>query len=260
MSRALSDAPLVATHSNAHALCPHSRNLTDRQLAAIRESGGMVGVNFATSFLRPDGRRDPDTPLERDGRHIDYLIEQVGEDGVGFGSDFDGATMPRAIGDAAGLPALVDAMRRHGYDEALLASSVTRTGCACWRGPGASRAPSAAPTSLPDHARVLEGPAIDDRSLHLGDAERPQGLHHARGDRRCPTACIRSTSARASSSRPSSWRSARTTRSRRSSITTGRRRAVRAVRVGRDPDLSRARRPAGSCRGRRARASRRCSG
>ena len=58
----LSDAPLVATHSNAHALTPHSRNLTDRQLAAIGESGGIVGVNFATSFLRagrPSRRRHP---------------------------------------------------------------------------------------------------------------------------------------------------------------------------------------------------------
>jgi membrane dipeptidase len=52
---ALSDAPLVASHSNAHALCPHSRNLTDRQLAAIRESGGFVGVNFA-SGLPASGR------------------------------------------------------------------------------------------------------------------------------------------------------------------------------------------------------------
>ncbi|HEX8664927.1 MAG TPA: dipeptidase [Beijerinckiaceae bacterium] len=116
----LSDAPLVATHSNAHALVPHSRNLTDRQLAAIRESGGMVGVNFATSFLRADGRRDPDTPLEDVIRHLDHLIAQVGEDGVGFGSDFDGATVPRAIGDAAGLQSLVEAMRRRGYGEALI--------------------------------------------------------------------------------------------------------------------------------------------
>jgi membrane dipeptidase len=117
----LSDAPLVATHSNAHALTPHSRNLTDRQLAAIGESGGLVGVNFATSFLRPDGRRDADTPLEDVIAHFDHLIAKVGEDGVGFGSDFDGATVPRAIGDAAGLPALVEAMRRHGYGETLLA-------------------------------------------------------------------------------------------------------------------------------------------
>ena len=59
----ISDAPLVATHSNAHAISPHSRNLTDQQLAAIGKSGGLAGVNFATSFLRPDGRHDRDTPV-----------------------------------------------------------------------------------------------------------------------------------------------------------------------------------------------------
>jgi membrane dipeptidase len=116
----LSDAPLVATHSNAHAITPHSRNLTDRQLAAIRESGGVVGVNFATSFLRADGRKDAGTSLEEVIRHFDHLVAHVGEDGVGFGSDFDGATVPEPIGDAAGLPRLVEAMRRHGYGEALL--------------------------------------------------------------------------------------------------------------------------------------------
>ncbi len=116
----LSDAPLVATHSNAHAVCPHSRNLTDKQLAAIRESRGMVGVNFATSFIRPDGQRSDDTPLEEMIRHMDHLIEHVGVDGVGLGSDFDGATIPAEIGDVRGLPRLVEAMRRHGYDEATL--------------------------------------------------------------------------------------------------------------------------------------------
>ncbi|QFU17469.1 dipeptidase [Microvirga thermotolerans] len=116
----LTDAPLVATHSNAHAICPHSRNLTDRQLAAIRESRGMVGVNFATSFIRADGQRSDQTTLEEMIRHMDHLIEHVGVDGVGMGSDFDGATIPAEIGDARGLPRLVEAMRRHGYDEATL--------------------------------------------------------------------------------------------------------------------------------------------
>jgi membrane dipeptidase len=116
----LSNAPLVATHSNVHAICRHSRNLTDQQLAAIRDSRGMVGVNFATSFIRTDGRRDAHTPLEDLIRHMDYLIEHVGVDGVGLGSDFDGATIPAAIGDARGLPRLVEAMRRHGYDDAVL--------------------------------------------------------------------------------------------------------------------------------------------
>ncbi|WP_112662899.1 dipeptidase [Microvirga flavescens] len=116
----LSDSPLVATHSNAYAICPHSRNLSDNQLAAIKESRGMVGVNFATSFIRPDGQRGADTPLTDMIRHMDHLIEKVGVDGVGLGSDFDGATIPAEIGDVAGLQNLVEAMRKHGYDEATI--------------------------------------------------------------------------------------------------------------------------------------------
>lgn len=117
---ALTDRPLVATHSNAHALCQHSRNLTDRQLAAIRERDGLVGLNFATCFLRADGRMRADTPLADMIRHTDYLIEHLGEDHVGFGSDFDGAVVPAEIGDVAGLPRLIAAYRAAGYDDAIL--------------------------------------------------------------------------------------------------------------------------------------------
>lgn len=116
----ISDAPLVATHSNAHAICPHARNLTDGQLEAIAQSDGMVGLNFAVAFLRPDGQMRADTPLEVMLAHLDHLIERLGEDRVGLGSDFDGAMVPEAIGDAAGLPALVAAMREHGYGAALI--------------------------------------------------------------------------------------------------------------------------------------------
>ena len=116
----LSDAPLVATHSNVHALCPTSRNLTDRQLYAIRDSDGMVGVNFAVAFLREDGAEDEYTPLETLVRHVDYLIERVGIDGVGFGSDFDGAKVPKEIGDVSGLPKLLTALRKRGYDDTAL--------------------------------------------------------------------------------------------------------------------------------------------
>ena len=116
----LSDAPLVATHSNAHALSPHSRNLTDRQLTAIRESDGMVGVNFAVSFLRSDGRQDSDTPIEIVVDHVEHMLKLVGEDGVGFGSDFDGAIIPKGLGNAAGLPALVEALRARGYGQPLI--------------------------------------------------------------------------------------------------------------------------------------------
>ncbi len=111
----LSDAPLVATHSNAHAVTPSSRNLTDRQLAVIKDSGGMVGLNFATSFLRRDGKQSAEMGWEDVLAHLDHLITHLGEDHVGLGSDFDGATVPQGIGDVAGLPALHQAMMDHGY-------------------------------------------------------------------------------------------------------------------------------------------------
>ncbi|WP_019586852.1 dipeptidase [Deinococcus apachensis] len=117
---ALSDAPLVATHSNAHAVCPSTRNLTDQQLDAIRESDGLVGFNFAVNDVRPDAHLLADTPLDVVVRHLDYLVTRLGVDRVAFGSDFDGAVVPDVIGDASRLPHLIGALRTHGYDETTL--------------------------------------------------------------------------------------------------------------------------------------------
>jgi membrane dipeptidase len=114
---ALSDAPLVATHSNAHALCASSRNLTDKQLAAIKESQGLVGLNFSVPDVRLDARRDPDVSLDLLVKHMDYLVEHLGIEGVALGLDLDGAMIPSVIGDAAGLPKLLFALREHGYDD-----------------------------------------------------------------------------------------------------------------------------------------------
>lgn len=113
-------APLVATHSNVHAICASSRNLTDKQIEAIGASGGMIGLNFANGFLRPDGLWRSDTGLDVMLRHLDRMIELAGPDHVGLGSDFEGARIPAAIGDVAGLAALQLAMREHGYDEATM--------------------------------------------------------------------------------------------------------------------------------------------
>ncbi|HET7450132.1 MAG TPA: dipeptidase [Gaiellaceae bacterium] len=118
---ALSNAPLVATHSNAHALCGASRNLTDPQLDAIGSSGGLVGVNFAVTFLRGDGLLVPETPISEIVRHVDYIAKRIGVDHVAFGSDFDGAVVPEELGGAAGLPRLVDALRDAGFDDAAVA-------------------------------------------------------------------------------------------------------------------------------------------
>jgi membrane dipeptidase len=116
----LTDAPLVASHSNAYAICPCTRNLTDPQLDAIAASDGMVGLNFAPHNIREDGVSDKDTPLEAMVRQIDYLVERLGIDRVGFGSDFDGVPVSREIGDVAGLPRLMSALRDRGYDDPAL--------------------------------------------------------------------------------------------------------------------------------------------
>lgn len=117
----ISNAPLVASHSNAFSLCAQSRNLTDAQLGAIKQSGGFVGLNFATPFLREDGTRDANTGTGDYLRHLDYLLEKLGEDHVGFGSDYDGASMAPFMKDVSGLPVLINAMREAGYGEALVA-------------------------------------------------------------------------------------------------------------------------------------------
>ncbi|MBC2885808.1 membrane dipeptidase [Ochrobactrum sp. CM-21-5] len=111
----LSDQPLIASHSNAHALTPVARNLTDRQLDAIRERKGLAGLNYATTMLRADGQEDANTPLSDMVRHIDHMVERMGIDCVALGSDYDGATIPAEIGDAAGTQNLVAALQKAGY-------------------------------------------------------------------------------------------------------------------------------------------------
>lgn len=115
----LSDAPLVATHSNAHALCAQPRNLTDTQLAAIAASDGFVGVNFGNAFLRADGARNADTSLNEIVKHLCYLLDKLGENRVGFGSDFDGISVPETLGDVAGMPKLFSALTAAGVDAKL---------------------------------------------------------------------------------------------------------------------------------------------
>jgi len=112
--------PLIASHSGVHALCASTRNLTDAQIDAIGASGGLVGIAFAVAFLREDGRDDADTPLATLVAHARHVAERIGVEHVALGSDFDGATVPAQLGDAAGLPRLLDALRDGGFGDADL--------------------------------------------------------------------------------------------------------------------------------------------
>ncbi|SFE21679.1 membrane dipeptidase [Lentibacillus persicus] len=116
----ITDAPLVATHSNVHSISPIARNLTDKQLKAIAESNGVVGINYAVNMLREDGGLGTDISLEQIVRHVAYIAEKFGVDHVALGSDFDGTNIPDALKDVTGLPKLIDRLKAHGFhDDAL---------------------------------------------------------------------------------------------------------------------------------------------
>lgn len=97
--------------------------LTDAGKALV-QACNQLGVLIDLSHLNEQGfwdvARISSAPLEVLIRHVDHLVEHVGPEGVGFGSDFDGTIVRSAIGDAAGLPRLVEALRAHGYDDASL--------------------------------------------------------------------------------------------------------------------------------------------
>lgn len=112
-----SRAPLVVSHSNAHAICPTARNLTDRQIDAVGASGGIIGLNFEPMMTVASATPVPDMPLSQIVRHVEYIAGRVGIDHVGLGSDFDGTGMPEALGDASGLQKLVQAVREAGFTE-----------------------------------------------------------------------------------------------------------------------------------------------
>ena len=135
---ALELGPIVASHSGVHALCPTSRNLTDAQLDAVGASDGLVGIVFAIRFLRPDFAEDVDTPLSLIAEHARYVADRVGVEHVALGSDYDGATIPAPLGDVAGTPRLLDALRVAGFTEAELSmiawENWRRVLAAWWRG------------------------------------------------------------------------------------------------------------------------------
>ncbi|WBU65402.1 dipeptidase [Paracoccus aerodenitrificans] len=116
----ISDAPLVSTHSGSHVQSASTRNLTDAQLEMIAGTKGLVGLNFAAGFTREDGKRLPFDGFDPYLRHLDHLLEKLGENGVALGSDFDGALLAAELSDASKLPALIGAMQDHGYGQELV--------------------------------------------------------------------------------------------------------------------------------------------
>ena len=101
--------PFMASHSCARALCDHRRNLTDEQLKALANKGGIVGVNFENSFLRKGSKK---TDVADVIWHMKHMVNVGGIDMVALGSDFDGIDDNLNFKDYAGLPQVVDAIEK----------------------------------------------------------------------------------------------------------------------------------------------------
>ena len=160
----LTRRPVIASHSNASALCPAARNLSDDQIKAIADSGGMIGINFFPGFLNPDylrlniercsdlfasfdtieekfwqnpkkkmskyrefgeefRKRMSDTRVGYNAivNHISYIINLVGDDFVGFGSDFDGLpALPDGMGGCDIFPSILSLLKKDGFSETTI--------------------------------------------------------------------------------------------------------------------------------------------
>ncbi len=107
----ISDKPIIASHSNAYTKCPHVRNLKDDQILALAKNGGVMGMNFAPPFIHPE-----QADVYRLVDHIDYIVQLVGPDHVGLGSDFDGIpSTPDGLDDVARMPLITQVLIDRGY-------------------------------------------------------------------------------------------------------------------------------------------------
>lgn len=110
----VSKKPVVVTHTGIKSINNHSRNISDEALKAVAESGGVVGIIFAMHYLSKD-KKNPSSKIIL--KHIDTIVQNVGEDHAAIGSDFDGwiPRIPEDMQDAADLPVLTQGMLNMGY-------------------------------------------------------------------------------------------------------------------------------------------------
>lgn len=111
-----SESPFIASHSCALGLCDHTRNLSDEQLRAIADKGGVVGVNFCSIFLRKDSLH---TTIDDIVTHTRYMVDKAGTDVIAFGSDFDGIESTLEFKDASGFHLILDALSRYYSDDII---------------------------------------------------------------------------------------------------------------------------------------------
>ena len=104
---------VLATHSNAHAVCAHTRNLTDDRIRRLAALDGVIGINLYTAFLKPDGPWTIADMLP----HIDHIANLVGTKHIAIGADWDGAEFPPDCTSIADIPHAAQVLKEHGYSE-----------------------------------------------------------------------------------------------------------------------------------------------
>lgn len=122
--------PFVASHSNARALCPVVRNLTDDMIRKLAERGGVIGLNYCVDFLREPPKNQPmpslydsaswgkgTAAIEDIAMHARHIADVGGVECLGLGSDFDGIPVNPAMPDAGQVPGLFDAFAKAGFHE-----------------------------------------------------------------------------------------------------------------------------------------------
>lgn len=106
--------PIIASHSNAKSVCKNKRNLCDRQIAAIKDNGGVIGINFYPKFLNITGRASINDIV----RHIEYICALTGSKHVGLGSDFDGIeSVPKGVEDLSKVEDILNLLARKNYTQ-----------------------------------------------------------------------------------------------------------------------------------------------
>jgi len=122
----VTEAPILASHSGVNALKDHPRNLSDEQLLALKENGGVISIVFYPAFLTDN----PEGHVSDIVDHIDYAVDLIGIDHVGIGSDFDGASLPIDLQNAAEMPRIIEELFVRGYSkqelEKILGENILR--------------------------------------------------------------------------------------------------------------------------------------
>lgn len=109
--------PFIASHSNARSLCSHQRNLTDDMIKKIGYRGGLIGVNFYSSFLNNNYKSNDMSKIEDIIDHMKYIANMGGIDSVGIGSDFDGIDCPLEFESAENMQLIYNSMKKSGFKE-----------------------------------------------------------------------------------------------------------------------------------------------